>query len=318
MRLDPFIVALFACVVLASLLPVSGAPAVWLDGVTTAAIVLLFFLHGVRLRRDALIAGLGHWRLHLLILAITYAAFPLLGLGLRLLGEPLMTPSLWLGVLFICVLPSTVQSSIAFTSIAGGNVAASLCAAAFSNLLGVLLTPLLVGLVMQIDGSHGMSGAHVARIALLLLAPFVVGHLLRPWLGDWADRRKTLLSFTDRGTILLAVYGSFSAAVVSGLWRQVDAAQLAVLVGVCCLLLALVLGLTFAVARLAGFDRADQIAIVFAGSKKSLASGVPMARVLFPGAAAGPMLLPIMIFHQIQLVVCAWLARRYAAGRPAD
>jgi sodium/bile acid cotransporter 7 len=316
MRLDPFIVALFVCVVLASLLPVSGAPAEWLDGVTTAAIVLLFFLHGVRLKRDALIAGLGHWRLHLLILAITYAAFPLLGLGLRLVGGPLMTPSLWLGVLFICVLPSTVQSSIAFTSIAGGNVAASLCAAAFSNLLGVLLTPLLVGLVMQMDGGHGMSGAHVARIALLLLAPFVVGHLLRPWLGDWADRRKTLLSFTDRGTILLAVYGSFSAAVVSGLWQQVDAVQLAVLVGVCCLLLALVLGLTFAVARLAGFDRADQIAIVFAGSKKSLASGVPMARVLFPGAAAGPMLLPIMIFHQIQLVVCAWLARRYAAHRP--
>lgn len=319
MLLDPFIVALFVCVVLASLLPVSGAPAEWLDGVTTAAIVLLFFLHGVRLKRDALIAGLGHWRLHLLILAITYAAFPLLGLGLRLVGGPLMTPSLWLGVLFICVLPSTVQSSIAFTSIARGNIAAAVVAASVSNLVGVFLTPLLAALLLATHGAMGSPWRAIIDILLLLLAPFVLGHLLRPWLARWVQRRARLLSLTDRGTILLVVYGAFSHAVIEGLWAQVPGRTLLGLVAVACALLALVMGLIWSATRRLGFSRADRITILFCGSKKSLATGVPMANILFAGQATlGMIVLPVMVFHQIQLMVCAVLAQRFAQQVPAD
>ncbi|WP_068074533.1 bile acid:sodium symporter family protein [Novosphingobium lentum] len=309
-RIDPFILIMLATVAVASLLPASGAAAAVLDVVTTLAIALLFFLHGVRLKREALVNAVADWRVHLLILACTFVLFPLLGVALHAALPGLLPAPLWTGILFLCALPSTVQSSIAFTSIARGNVAIALCAAAFSNLLGVFITPLLAGLILGTQG--GASFAQVGKIASELLLPFLVGHALRPWLGDWAERNKTLLMFTDRGTIVLAVYGSFSASITQGLWHRVAPAQLAVLLAICLVLLAAVLGLTTLVARLLGYDKAAEIAIVFVGSKKSLASGVPMAKILFPPAVAGAVMLPIMMFHQAQLMACARIARTYA------
>ena len=312
-RPDPFLLALVATVLLASFLPAHGFAVPLFRDLTVAVIAAMFFMQGARLSRTAMLAGLGHWRLHLSILLCTFALFPVLGLGLHALLPGLLTPTLWLGVLFTCVLPSTVQSSIAFTSIGGGNVPAAVCSATVSNLLGIAVTPLLTGLVLA-GRAHGagVSGHGVLDIVLQLLLPFGAGQLLQPVLGGWAMRNKLLLSLTDRGSILVVVYTAFSEAVVQGLWQEVPASQLGLVLLVDALLLVAVLLATRFGARALGFPREDEIAIVFCGSKKTLASGVPMAGVLFPGALVGQVVLPLMIFHQIQLFVCALLARRYA------
>jgi solute carrier family 10 (sodium/bile acid cotransporter), member 7 len=314
-RPDNFTLAIVAAVVIASLLPAVGVGATVLHYVTIFAIALLFFLHGARLSREAALAGALHWRLHLIVLCATFVLFPLLGLGLRYALGGVLPDSLLVGLLFLCLLPSTVQSSIAFTSIAHGNVAAAVCSASLSNLLGIFLTPALVALLMNLKG--GVSPGAVLDIVLQLLAPFLAGHFLRPWIGAFVARHRAALGFVDRGSILLVVYLAFSEAVAHGLWHVLGVADLVKLLVVCALLLALVLIVTVIVARRLGFNRADEIVIVFCGSKKSLASGVPMAGVLFPLAQVGMIVLPLMLFHQIQLMVCAALARRYAASDPA-
>lgn len=302
---DRFILWLLAAVALAAALPVAGAAAEAVDAATLAAIFLLFFLHGVRLPREALLSGVTDWRLHLAILALTFALFPLAGIGLSLALPGLLAPELWTGLLFLCALPSTVQSSIAYTSIARGNVAGAVAAAAFSNLLGVFLTPLLAALMLQTQGAQVSLGG-IARIFALLFLPFLLGHALRPLLYPLVADRPRLTGFVDKGTILLAVYGAFSAATVEGVWRRVPPGEIALLTA----LLALLLGLVLAAAWLLGrrFPYPSRAAILFCGSVKSLASGAPMARILFPGATAGIVLVPVMIFHTLQLVVSAWIA----------
>jgi len=313
-RPDNFTLAIVAAVVVASILPAVGVAGEILRYVTIFAIALLFFLHGARLSREAALAGALHWRLHLLVLAATFVLFPIFGLALRYALGPVLPDPLLVGLLFLCLLPSTVQSSIAFTSIAHGNVAAAVCSASLSNLLGIFITPALVALMMNLKG--GVSLHAVIDIILQLLAPFLAGHLLRPWIGQFVARHRHVLSYVDRGSILLVVYLAFSEAVANGLWRVLGAADLVKLLIVCAVLLAAVLAATTLIARRLGFPRADEIVIVFCGSKKSLASGVPMAGVLFPLAQVGMIVLPLMLFHQIQLMVCAALARRYAASDP--
>ncbi len=316
---DRFSLALIATVALASLWPADGRAAVWLAHVTTAGIALLFFLHGARLPRQAILAGLKHWRLHLTVLAATFLLFPILGVALHPLASVLLTPDLYLGVLFLCALPSTVQSSIAFTSIARGNIAGAVVAASLSNLAGVFLTPLLVAVLLATQGASGSPWQAIGNILLLLLVPFVLGHLMRPWIGDWVQRRAKLLSFTDQGTILLIVFAAFSDAVVGGLWTLTPMRALLGLLVVSCILLATVMGLITLVSRRLGFEREDRITILFCGSKKSLATGIPMANILFAGnPALGMIVLPVMLFHQIQLMVCAVLAQRYARQQTAQ
>ena len=309
---DPYIIAILMMVVLASLLPVSGQGAVWFGWLTKAAIALLFFLHGARLPREQVIAGLVHWRLHLTVLAFTFLLFPLLGLGLIQLPEWLLPAPLAAGVLYLCLLPSTVQSSIAFTSQARGNVAAAVVAASASNLIGVILTPLLVGLFLHTT-TGGLSLKAVQDVAVQILLPFVLGQLARPWIAAWVARNAKLVSYTDRGSILLVVYGAFSAAVVGGLWQQVSALELTVLLAICVILLAGVLTATLLAARALKFSKEDEIVVVFCGSKKGLATGVPMASILFPAATVGFIVLPVMLFHQLQLMACAVIAQRYGA-----
>lgn len=314
---DQFTCALIATVILASVLPCRGTAAQVFEVLTDVAIALLFFLHGAKLSREAVVAGATHWRLHLTVLASTFVLFPLLGLLLRPLLAPLVTPDLYLGVLFLCALPSTVQSSIAFTSIARGNVAAAICSASASSLLGIVLTPLLVGLMLESHGQGGMSWDAIGAIVLQLLVPFVAGQVAQRWIGGWVARHRGLIAYVDQGSILLVVYTAFSAAVLQGLWKQVPLPVLGGLLVVNAVLLVVALLVTRYGARALGFDRADEITIVFCGSKKSLASGVPMAKVLFAGHPLGTLVLPIMLFHQIQLMTCAVLARRYAA-RPQE
>jgi len=315
LRIDPYIVAILTMVVAAALLPARGQAAVGFGWLTKIVIAVLFFLHGARLSRHAVIAGMGHWRLHLLVLASTFALFPALGFAASFLPAAMLPPALSAGVLFLCCLPSTVQSSIAFTAVARGNVAAAVVSASASNLFGIALTPLVAGLLMRAHGG-GLSLSSVWAVVAQLLLPFAAGQVSRLWIAAWAERRRQLLGLFDRGTILLIVYSAFSEAVTHGLWRQVSIASLAMLSIVCLVLLAAVLAITAWTARALRFSKPDEIAIVFCGSKKSLASGVPMAGILFAPASIGLMILPLMLFHQIQLMVCAVIARRYADRAP--
>ncbi|WP_022683137.1 bile acid:sodium symporter family protein [Sphingobium bisphenolivorans] len=315
--LDPFLLLLLATIALASLLPARGDGARIAGAVADAGIVLLFFLHGAKLSREAIWSGARAWKLHLATLATTFLVFPLIGLSLQQIET--LPLSMRAGLLFLTLLPSTVQSSIAFTAIARGNVAAAVVSASFSNLLGILLTPLLVALLMGKSGSGSLvSLSSVKDIMLQLLLPFVIGHLARPWIGGFVSRHKALIGRVDRSSILLVVYAAFSAAVVEGLWHKISRTELALLALICVVLLILVLLFTLLLGRLLGLPRADAIVLQFCGSKKSLASGVPIAGVLFPPSIVGPMLLPIMLFHQIQLMACAILARRYGAAADAE
>jgi sodium/bile acid cotransporter 7 len=312
LSLDTYTILLMAMVVLASFLPASGKAAVALGHVTTLAIGLLFFLHGAKLSREALLDGLTHWRLHLLVLASTFVMFPLLGLAIKPLALALLTPDLYLGILFLCALPSTVQSSIAFTAMARGNVAAAVCSASASNFIGIFLTPVLVSVLVVRGAASGSALDPILAIVEQLLLPFLAGQLLRPRIGPWIDRHKPVLRWVDQGSILLVVYAAFSDSVIEGLWQKLSMPALAGLAALSCAMLAIALALATVVARKLGFNKEDEIAIVFCGSKKSLASGVPMAKVLFPHGALGTIILPLMLFHQIQLMVCAVLAQRWA------
>ncbi|SDQ81138.1 bile acid:sodium symporter family protein [Paraburkholderia tuberum] len=312
---DNFTLCLVGTVILASFLPVHGQAAAGFNWVTNIAVGLLFFLHGAKLSREAIIAGATHWRLHLVVLLSTFALFPLLGLALKPVLSPLVTPSLYAGVLFLCTLPSTVQSSIAFTSIAKGNVPAAVCSASASSLLGIFVTPALVSVIVTNQAaSGGASPWHTTgKIVLQLLVPFVAGQLLRPLIGKWIEKNRGVLKFVDQGSILLVVYGAFSEAVTEGLWHTIPLSALGGLVVVNAVLLALALAVTIFASKRLGFSRADQITIIFCGSKKSLAAGVPMAKVIFASHAVGAVVLPLMLFHQIQLMVCAALAQRWGA-----
>lgn len=309
---DNFTLTLIAVVTLATLLPASGRAEVAFGWITNCAIALLFFLHGAKLSREAILAGAGHWRLHLLVFSCTFVLFPLLGLALKPLLAPLVGAELYLGILYLCALPATVQSAIAFTSLARGNIPAAICSAAASSLFGIFLTPVIVALIMGVQGDSGSTLDAIGKITLQLLVPFVAGQIARRWIGNWVGRNKNWLKFVDQGSILLVVYTAFSAAVVDGLWQQVPLPTLAALVLACCVLLTLALVLTTLLGKWLGFSQEDRITILFCGSKKSLATGVPMAQVLFAGGPIGLLILPLMLFHQIQLMVCAVLAQRYA------
>ena len=309
-KVDWYLVLIILMAVAASVAPARGEVAVWLGWASKILIGVVFFLHGARLSREAVLRGLTHWRLHLLILSVTFGLFPLLTVGIAHLPAWITPPELASGIILLGCLPSTIQSSIAFVGVARGNVPAAVASASASNMLGVFLTPLLASILMHAKGA--VSGGSFWSIVLQLLVPFVAGQLLRPWIGAFVQRHNPTLSKLDRGTILLIVYVAFSGAVVAGVWERLGALDLVRLLILCLVLLGSVLALTTLAARTLGFDKADEIAIVFCGSKKSLASGAPIAAALLTPAVAGVAMIPLMIFHQIQLMACAAIAQAYA------
>ncbi len=310
-KLDYFLLAIIAAAVVASFLPASGVGAEILSWATKVAIFCLFFLYGARLHPKEALAGLTHWRLHLVILAFTFVVFPLVGLAIGQLPAWLISPALIPGLVYVTLCPSTVQSSINFTSIARGNVAGAIVSASASNLLGVFLTPLLAIALMNTSGQANVGLGAIVDLMLQILLPFILGQLARRWTADFVARHKKLKLF-DQASIVLVVYSAFSEGVREGIWTMVSLRDILALIAVCLVLLAFMLWLTWFVAQRLGFDRADVIAIQFCGTKKSLATGLPMATVLFVGQPIGLIMLPLMVFHQAQLMACSWLATRYA------
>ncbi|WP_331692500.1 bile acid:sodium symporter family protein [Pseudomonas sp. ZY71] len=311
---DNFTISLLATVAVASLLPCFGEVAVAFSWLTNISIALLFFMHGAKLSQQAVLAGAGHWKLHLTVFSATFILFPLVGLALRPALSPVIGEELYMGILYLCALPSTVQSSIAFVSLARGNVPAAICSAAASSLFGIFLTPIIIALIMSSGSFDGGSSTldAIEKITIQLLLPFVAGQIARRWIGTWVDKHKGTLKYLDQSSILLVVYTAFSSAVIGGIWHQVPAVSLGTLIAVCIVILAIALVLTAVLGKHLGFNQEDRITILFCGSKKSLATGVPMAQVLFSASSIGMIILPVMLFHQIQLMVCAVLAQRYS------
>ena len=309
--LDWYIAAIVGMVVLASIMPARGDAASAVALATKIGIALVFFLHGAKLSREAVIAGMLHWRLHGLVLATTFVLWPLTGLGASHLPSWVLPAALAPGIVFLACLPSTIQSAIGFTAIGRGNVAAAVCGASASNLIGMVATPIMAGVLLGAEG-QGFSLSSLEAILLQLMVPFIAGQLLRRWIGAFIQKHSKVFGLVDRGSILLVVYNAFSGAVVAGIWSRVSAFDLLRLILICIVLLAMSLGFMIWVARARGFSTEDEIAMVFGGSNKSLAAGVPMAGVLFPAATVGFILLPVMLYHQFQLMTCAALAQRYA------
>ena len=317
-RIDTFTLLLLGAIVLASVLPATGAFGEGLATAGTVAVALLFFFHGAALSREQIIAGATHWRLHIIITALTFVFFPLAVLPINELSglaPSWMPKDLGLGFLYLGVLPSAVSSSIAYTALARGNVPAAICSAAASNVFGMMLTPFLLLLLVSTSGASDFSVAEALKdIMVQLLLPFAVGHALRPWLGGFLGRNEGLMARYDQCVIWLIVYSAFSHSVASGLWQNLPVKAIVLTVVLCIVLL----GLFMLIARLAvryfGFSLADEAAVVFCGSKKSLASGLPMAKVLFSGHPGfGMIVLPIMCYNQIQVILGAVLAQRYRA-----
>lgn len=311
---DWFLLGMVLATVLAGVFPEPGASGGWMhpEFVTKAGVALIFFLHGLMLSFPALRAGALNWRLHLLVQSCTFLLFPLIGLALNAALNGRIAFELALGLFFLCALPSTVSSSVAMTAAARGNVAGAVFNATLSSLIGIVLTPLWVAWVMKTTGEAQPIGPVVVDLLRWLVLPLAVGQGLRPWLGVWAQRHRKNISVVDRLAILLLVYTSFCDSFKQGVWSGNSTGQLVGISFVCVALFALMMILTTAAARGLGFSREDRIAAIFCGSKKTLASGIPMAKLIFgthPGL--GLILLPIMIYHPLQLIVCGVLAQRW-------
>jgi sodium/bile acid cotransporter 7 len=316
---DWFLVGMVIATVLAWLFPGPGATGGWMhpELLTKAGIALIFFLHGVALSFAALKAGTLRWPLHLVVQLSTYLLFPVLGLGLMWVLGSHVSPDLALGCFYLCALPSTVSSSVALTSAAGGNVAGALFNATLSSLLGVFLTPLWIAYVLQTSGISQPLGPVIVDLFVWLVLPLVAGQLCRPLFARWVTNNKEQINVADRATILVLVYTSFCDSFKAGVWSDNGWVTLALVVLIGTVLFTVVMTVVGLTSRALGFSREDRIAAMFCGSKKTLASGVPMARLIFgahPGI--GLILLPIMIYHPLQLVVCGVLAQRWKNQTP--
>ncbi|GAA1647627.1 bile acid:sodium symporter family protein [Georgenia ruanii] len=311
--IDPFVVALLATLALGLLVPFPKAVLGVVSGAGDVAVTMLFLVYGMRLSTTEVVAGLRNMRLQGAILAATYVLFPAIGLLVHAVATPWLGTALAAGLLYLTLLPSTVQSSVAFTSIARGNVAGAICAATVSNVAGMFLTPLLVLWLMGRAGSTGTGG--LRDVLLQLLVPFLVGQLLQPFVGRWVRARRWISRTVDRGTILLVVLGAVASATAGGVWAGVTWGMVAALLVLSAVVLAVVLAVNWYGGAALRLDVADRVALLMCGSKKSLATGLPMAAVLFAPAAAATVAVPVIVFHQLQLVVCAVLARHLARRR---
>ena len=314
-KIDWFLTGMIVAITLACLFPTPGAKggALHPEILVKAGVALIFFLHGVALSFDKLKAGTLRWPLHLIVQGGTFVFFPLLGwILLKLFGRFLPT-DLGIGFFFLCALPSTVSSSVAMTAAARGNVPVAVFNATLSSLIGIFLTPLWIGLVIGTSGGSLPLGKVILDLILWLLLPIVVGQLVRPVLGKWAQNHKPLINNVDKTTILLLVYTSFCDSVVDGVWTKNGASVLLPAFVGAFVLFIIVFGTMRAVCARAKIAPADSAAVIFCGTKKTLASGVPMAHLIFganPGL--GLILLPILIYHPLQLAICGWLASRWA------
>jgi solute carrier family 10 (sodium/bile acid cotransporter), member 7 len=317
-RRNGFVIGLFAAVIIAFLFPEPGSRNGWLhpDLISNFGIALILFLQGLSMPLEKVKRGAGNWRLHVIIQLFTFVVFPIVGLGFQFIE-----PHIWVnepqgiqqGFLYLCVLPSTVSTSVVLTSVARGNTAAAILSAAFSNIVGVVLTPLLVSFLMQATGQSGPIGPLLLQIACLTLLPFAIGVGLRRFIQAWIDANKSWVNLISNTVILFIVYTAFCDSVNERIWDKYGVVltvgvflSVALLFGI----MSLLIYLTSLAAKL---NREDGIAVYFCSVKKTLAMGVPLAILIFGSRAdLSLILLPIMFYHPFQLFVNGLLANRWA------
>jgi sodium/bile acid cotransporter 7 len=323
LKLDWFLSGMVVAVGLAWLFPQAGAPGGWLhpEIVNKIGVALIFFLNGVSLSWIAMKAGAMRWPVHVVVQTTTFVIFPLVGMLFMAAPGRWLTPELVVGFFFLCAVPSTVSSSVVLTAAARGNVPVAVFNATLSSVIGVFATPLLVGWRLHAEGSGPAPGRVILDLVLWLLLPLVAGQLLRPWLAEWVRSHPKLINRVDRSTILFIIYTSFCDSIVRGVWSGKGEAVVTALLGTL-ILFYVIFYIVSAISKAAGFNSGDRIAAIFCGSKKSIASGVPLAQLIFAGdPRLGLILLPLMIYHPLQLLICGVLAGRWGqrpGGQPGE
>ncbi len=316
---DRFLGALVAAIIAAVIAPSLGTTGGLLhaDIVAQYGVGLVFFLYGLTLDTARMRAGLGHYRLHIIVQATTFLLFPLLVLALHAIIRPVLTEEAWTGFFFVAALPSTVSSSVAMVSLARGNVPAAIFNATLSSLIGVLVTPALMAWYLSRSSMPLDLSSVIVKILGLVLLPIVMGYVARHWLAGWAARRKPFIQLADRGIVVCIVYNSFCDSIHKGVWSAQNAdLVIGIIIGAIALF-ALVYGLVTLLCNALGFSVEDRIACTFCASKKSLATGAPMGAMMFGGQAAfGILIAPIILYHFCQLVISSVIASRFA--RSAD
>lgn len=316
-----FILCLPLSIALAWVIPEAGARGGWLKSeiTTKLGVALIFLCQGLTLPSSALKEGASQWRLHLLVQSFTFLLFPLIGMALDFMVGRQLPPDLRLGFLFMCVLPSTVSTSVVLTTLAGGNTVGAIFNAALSNIIGAFITPLWVAWLMKSGGQTQSLGGVVQEIVLLLLLPLAVGQVIRIFAKAWADKNKKRFGNLASGLILFLVFAAFCNSVKQRFWaEQSPTVLLAALAGVV-VVFVIALALIEALSRLLGLNRVDRITASFCAPQKTIAAGIPLAKAIFgthPGL--GLILLPILIYHPLQLIVCGVLADRFARQKPKE
>ncbi|WP_066831155.1 bile acid:sodium symporter family protein [Rufibacter ruber] len=314
--LDTFLLFLLAMIVLAYLWPELGEEngPLPLEEVTTYGVALIFVFYGLRLSPAKLKAGLSDWRLHVVVQLSTFLLFPLLVWGSHAVAPNSATPTLWLGAFYVAALPSTVSSSVVMVSIAGGNIPAAIFNASISSLIGVFMTPVWMSFFTSTSSAADMDLTSVIlKLMLQVVLPVTLGILLNRKFGAFAEAQKSRLRLFDQTIILLIVYSSFCDSFARNMFAGFSALDIFLLGGAMVALFLLVTGLTSLISNLLGFSRENRITAMFCGSKKSLVHGTVMSKVLFPDAnTVGIILLPLMLYHALQLIIASMLAQRMA------
>jgi sodium/bile acid cotransporter 7 len=314
--LNLFVLLILVMVALAWLFPEPGSSngPLHLVQVGNVGVAIIFFFYGLKLEPTKLLAGLGHWKMHALIQTTTFLIFPLFILVLRAFFYTSDSDLLWLGALYLAALPSTVSSSVVMVSIAGGNISAAIFNASISSLLGIFVTPLWMNFFVSSSAlsTADLSGV-ILNLCLQVLLPVAAGLAMHRRLGFLAVRFKNQLRYFDQVIILLIVYRAFCDSFLNRMFDGYSLAELAVLGSLMLVLFYVMFAFMQILSVSLGLSREDRITVVFCGSKKSLVQGAVMGQVLFPQAAAfGIVLLPLMLYHALQLVAGSILAQRMA------
>ncbi len=284
-----------------------------LDTISAVGIALIFFLYGLKLSPQKLKAGLGNYKLHLLVQACTFLVFPLVVLLFRPLIQNAEHELLWLSFFFLAALPSTVSSSVVMVSIAKGNIPAAIFNASISGIIGIVITPLWMGLFID-DMQTDFDFTEIyMNLVLQILAPVILGLLLQRFWGGFIQKHTKKLTLFDKSIILLIIYKSFATSFNDGIFSGVSLFDLAILVVGVLFLFVLVYMLTGRIATALGFSIEDRITAQFCGTKKSLVHGTVFSKIIFGGMPGlGLVLLPLMLFHASQIMIISAIASRFA------
>ncbi len=312
--LDWFLLAIIAMVLLGKYLPGPGliTEPVSLEELAGYGVSGIFFFYGLKLSPEKLKNGLSNWKIHVAVQLTTFLLFPLLILVIKPLFSSPEMKDLWLGIFYLAALPSTVSSSVVMVSIARGNIPAAIFNASISSLIGIFMTPLWVGFFIAADTGGLDFSDVIIKLCIQVLVPLIAGMLLNSRYGTYAERYKTPLKIFDQVVILIIIYTSFCKSFALDLFRDLSTGEIIALGGGLLLLFFVVIFITGLLGKWMGLEYADQITLMFCGSKKSLVHGTVMSKVLFAGStAAGVVLLPLMLYHALQLIAASVMAQRF-------